>query len=722
MGLCLICENPTKKETAKFCSIKCKNRAQSVKKEKLDPHINIRCKIDGKLFSDYENRSGILRRHSENILKKEFVWSDWEQIRIELKPTWKCPYCEWKSTDVTNNSGCITTHLQTKHNLSPESHCERYPDDNRLWKHHWMMQERKQFLLESEDNRIQCLECGEWFRTISNTHLRNKHNITEEEYVRKHGETSLSSNAYREKMSRYLQINGNPNTTFKSKYEDQICLILDEYSISYHRHWMKLGFEIDIFIPEKNIGIEFNGLFFHSEYGGGKLKYYHRNKTDECEKHGIHLIHIFEDEWIHQEEIVKSRLKNILGLSSKILYARKCNIREISFSQSMDFLYKNHLQGKTQASNINIGLFFDEELVALMTFGFLSIDKGTKYRTPGEFELKRFCSKLNLNVIGAANKLLSFFERTYNPTSILSFANRCWTSSIKNSVYDAMGFTLIGKTDPNYWYLVESNKRTHRFTYTKSNILKKFPNANPELSEIENMISMGFDRIWDVGSLKYMKNYNSDIPIIDLEITDIQPEIQRVRKYRRNKSQDKKRISNDVVCEICKNEYSVTGMFTHLKLNHKLTPDEYVNQYSEYRPKYINNAKRLSEVGDTFKCLECHTRQMSNKQLVQHINKNHGSFEEYAIKHFFAGEQPKCRCGCNGNVSIKTTHPYQNEYISGHNPNGMIGRKHRLESKEKQRSKSIGRYTLSWFIERYGEVEGQLKYSERSKQLSERFK
>ena len=95
------------------------------------------------------------------------------------------------------------------------------------------------------------------------------------------------------------------------------------------------GKEIDIYIPEIKLGIEFNGLYWHSEEGGKDSKY-HLNKTELCESNGIKLIHIFEDEWLYKKNIVKSRLKNILGLTENKIYARKCEIKEISSRDSKE--------------------------------------------------------------------------------------------------------------------------------------------------------------------------------------------------------------------------------------------------------------------------------------------------------------------------------------------------------------------------------------------------
>ena len=139
---CQICQKPTKKPINKFCSIECKSESQKGKREKLDPSKNIQCKLDGKIFQDYLNRGGALTQYSRNILKKEFDWNDWEIIRVAIKETWDCPYCDWKSVDVENVSGWITTHLEKEHDLTPEQHCQQHPNDRKLWKMFWIRNDR----------------------------------------------------------------------------------------------------------------------------------------------------------------------------------------------------------------------------------------------------------------------------------------------------------------------------------------------------------------------------------------------------------------------------------------------------------------------------------------------------------------------------------------------------------------------------------------------------
>jgi hypothetical protein len=164
------------------------------------------------------------------------------------------------------------------------------------------------------------------------------------------------------------------------------------------------GKEIDIFIPSKNIAIEYDGLLWHSEKFG-KDKNYHLNKTNDCEKHGIRLIHIFEDEWVFKQNIIKSMLRNIFGLTQQKIYARKCVCKLVTATEAMRFLDDNHIQGRCKAK-YHYGLFYNNELVSLMTFGHARQQKKYNEEYDNTYELLRFCNKINTSVIGGA---INFF-------------------------------------------------------------------------------------------------------------------------------------------------------------------------------------------------------------------------------------------------------------------------------------------------------------------------
>lgn len=255
-------------------------------------------------------------------------------------------------------------------------------------------------------------------------------------------------------------------------------------------------FEIDAVIENKNLCFEFDGLFWHSEKRLNKGKFYHLSKTEKVEKLGYQLIHIFEDEWVYKMDIVKSRIKNLLGIYERIIYARKCEIRIVDKKDSVIFQDNNHLQGSI-GSKISLGLYLENELVSLMTFGKPRFNK--KY----EWELLRFCNKLNYHVIGGASKLLSHFERNYNPKSLISYADRRWS---KGNLYEKLGFKFINYSDPSYFY-TKAQKRYSRIMFQKHKLRDKLYNFDSSKTEKENMKNNGYDIIWDCGNMVFVKEY-----------------------------------------------------------------------------------------------------------------------------------------------------------------------------------------------------------------------
>lgn len=253
--------------------------------------------------------------------------------------------------------------------------------------------------------------------------------------------------------------------------------------------------ELDIYIPSKNIAFEYNGLYWHSEL---KVDYnYHLNKTILCNKKNIRLIHIFEDEWIYSKEIVKSRIKSILGLELKRISASKCKIHEITSKECKQFLTDNHIQGACQSLH-QYGLFYKDEMVSVMCFGHLRKNLNNK-GGENDYELLRFCNKLNTKVIGGASKLLTHFIRDYKPETILSFADRRWSNG---DLYEKLGFKWIRDSKPSYFYIV-NNKRENRFKYRKSELVKQ--GFDKDLSEHNIMKNRHIYRIYDCGTKVYKK-------------------------------------------------------------------------------------------------------------------------------------------------------------------------------------------------------------------------
>ncbi|MFW5847626.1 MAG: DUF7487 domain-containing protein [bacterium] len=253
--------------------------------------------------------------------------------------------------------------------------------------------------------------------------------------------------------------------------------------------------EIDIYLPEHMIGIEFNGLYWHSELF--KENDYHINKTKFFKDKGINIIHIFEDEWVYKKEIVKSVIKAKIGLIDNKIYARKCIIKEIDNKTAENFLDNNHLQGSSKKSKYRIGLYYNDKLVSLMTFSHTF--RGKKNTDDNTFELVRFCNKLDTNVIGGASKLLKYFIKTYNPYKIETFADRRYSNG---KLYEKLGFKFNNIIPLNYWYFNRGDGiRYHRFNFRKSILVKEGYNINK--TEHEIMLERGYNRIYDCGNIKY---------------------------------------------------------------------------------------------------------------------------------------------------------------------------------------------------------------------------
>ncbi len=247
--------------------------------------------------------------------------------------------------------------------------------------------------------------------------------------------------------------------------------------------------QIDVFCQEFNIGFEFNGLFWHNDLRVDKR--YHAKKTEVAAAQGITLIHIFEDEWDFSRPIVESRIRNLLRLTPHALYARQCSVKQVASAVSKQFLTENHIQGAARSS-VALGLYHDNKLVSMMTFSKPSKAKGQR-TAEGHWELLRFCSLLNTNVIGGASKLFAHFVKQHSPLQVLSFADKRWSTG---KLYETLQFTRQKDTALNYWY-VDNSRRIHRYA------LRKNAADDQQLTEYENRLKQGFIRIWDCGSSKW---------------------------------------------------------------------------------------------------------------------------------------------------------------------------------------------------------------------------
>jgi len=284
---------------------------------------------------------------------------------------------------------------------------------------------------------------------------------------------------------------------YKSIAETEIINFIKNLGFGIISNTRKLipPYELDIYIPDKKIAIEHNGLFWHSEICG-KDREYHLNKLNLCEKKDIQLIQIFEDEWLFKQDIVKEYLKKLLNvLNNSKIYARQCKIKEIPTKIKNKFLDTYHLQGKDNSS-IKLGAYYSEELVSIMTFSHGSLSRGVKYKNKLVWELNRYCSNYNYHIPGIASKLLKYFQRNYGWEEIYSYADRRWSTG---NLYKVLGFTFKHATKPSYWY-TKGLKRIHRFN------LRKKLNEPKDIPEWLLRSKDGYIKVWDCGHLKFTLN------------------------------------------------------------------------------------------------------------------------------------------------------------------------------------------------------------------------
>lgn len=252
-----------------------------------------------------------------------------------------------------------------------------------------------------------------------------------------------------------------------------------------------IGTELDIYIPDKQIAIEYCGLYWHSDAFVRKTA--HFDKLTKCNALNIQLLTIFEHEWVKSKDIVKMGILRKLGVSTeRKIAARKTTCSKISITKKKEFLEKTHIQGNG-LSTINYGLWYANELVAVV---------GIKRGADETYELNRYAT--NCIVQGGLSKLLKQFERDYQPKRLYTFADRRWGSG---ELYIKTGFILDSIIPIDYGYTNGDGTLHHKFNFRRKRLANMLPNFRPELSETENMAAHNWHKVYDCGKYKFVKKY-----------------------------------------------------------------------------------------------------------------------------------------------------------------------------------------------------------------------
>lgn len=256
--------------------------------------------------------------------------------------------------------------------------------------------------------------------------------------------------------------------------------------------------EIDIFIPNKNLAIEFNGLYYHRE-GSGRIPKYHLNKTLDCKDKNIDLLHILDFEWDNpiKQDIWKSMIKSKLGILSNRIYARNCKIQEVSTVDANNFMNDNHISGFV-GGKYKLGLYHDDVLVQCI------IISKSRFTKKYDYELIRLASKKHTVVIGGLSKLLSHIPINGN---LITYADRRYSTG---NAYLASGFEFIKTSPPNYHYIQKPWDTLYsRHQFQKHKLSKILENFDNNLTEWENMQNNNWDRFWDCGTVSFKKELNN---------------------------------------------------------------------------------------------------------------------------------------------------------------------------------------------------------------------
>lgn len=249
-------------------------------------------------------------------------------------------------------------------------------------------------------------------------------------------------------------------------------------------------FELDLVIPEKRLAIEYCGLYWHAE-SQGKTQTYHLNKLERCTNKGFQLITLFSDEWINSRPIVETRLRSILGHGERGVGARCLRIEEIPWINAKLFLDEHHIQGAGAPVGHRFGALDDGRLCAVMTFG----------RPRHDVELVRFATD-GKSYAGIASRLMKAFVTMYEPSDIVSFADRRWSTG---RLYRTLGFSYVGTSKPSYSYTRDYETREHKSNFRLDRLEQRYQ-IDRSLGERVAMIGLGYDRVWDCGNLKFLWN------------------------------------------------------------------------------------------------------------------------------------------------------------------------------------------------------------------------
>ena len=327
---------------------------------------------------------------------------------------------------------------------------------------------------------IKCPICGEYdkhsfhniFRINSNDIKPNSHNLCHKCYA------NISQS------SPELEIKSIINTMYNGKCIENSRSIIPPL-------------ELDLYYPEKNVAVEFNGNYWHDE--NHKPKDYHFNKFKLCKDKNIRLVSIYESDWYNKRDSIINLLKNIF-IDSKIIYARNCTISKLDYKTKSDFINEYHFYGDSNQGAISYGLYYNNELVSVMSFGKVR-GQNKLHNNKDHYELVRFVTKDNVRVTGGASRLFKKFISEYHPVYIICYSDNDFFTG---ETYNKLGFKLksLGESIDYQW--VKGTKSLSRYECMTNKLLEKYPkyrNINI-VGSVEDYImhDLGYNKLYRCGN------------------------------------------------------------------------------------------------------------------------------------------------------------------------------------------------------------------------------
>lgn len=470
-----------KKEWSKYCSMKCCQN---------DPEVKTKM-LEGQKGVDWDS----VIKHRETTMLETYGVAAYSQLESAKEALSIRSSEYWKDKEHIESAKIIraATNLENygvEHlSMDKEYHTKRVLKavDTKQNK----SEEEKLIIID----KIRKSKMEEVFHLISDFDwINQKYNIEKMRIAQLVDILGVSWDAIKYALHRHgIQIDNDRENDNRSYMEIELFEFIKSLIDAKHSFKIERK-EMDIFIPSLNLGIEFNGIYWHSELK--KDKNAHVEKLKLCNDNGYRLIQIWEDDWENKRHVVESFFRNMLSSNNIRIGANKTKVVELDQEEFSTFLNNNHFLGGRNCK-IRIGLMYSDNIVAVM--GFNEIPKNEILY--GGYSLDRFS---NTCITGAFGKILSYFEKTYSPNLIRTFADLEIVDK-NNNVYSNNGFIEDAILDPDYKYYNRATKRREDKRKWRNNILTEY-GADGE-KEREMAANLGLIRCYDSGKIRYIKKY-----------------------------------------------------------------------------------------------------------------------------------------------------------------------------------------------------------------------